>query len=66
MAIFKGQSHDIGEGFFEINEVPFCLCAGCFLILKIVSICDLTLFYTRGLGKVVPHVMVALPYRFSL
>ncbi len=26
----------------------------------------LTLFYTRGLGIVVSHVMVALPYRFSL
>jgi hypothetical protein len=26
----------------------------------------LTLFYTRGLGIVVSHVMVPLPYRFSL
>ncbi len=28
--------------------------------------CTLTLLYTRGLGIVVSHVMVALPYRFSL
>jgi hypothetical protein len=27
---------------------------------------NLTLFYTRGLGIVVSHVMVPLPYRFSL
>ncbi len=27
---------------------------------------NLTLFYTRGLGIVVSHVVVALPYRFSL
>ncbi len=26
----------------------------------------LTLFYTRGLGIIVSHVMVPLPYRFSL
>jgi hypothetical protein len=34
--------------------------------MGIMSISVLTLFYTRGLGIVVSHVMVPLPYRFSL
>ncbi len=30
------------------------------------NVCILTLFYSRGLGIVVLHVMVPQPYRFSL
>jgi hypothetical protein len=32
----------------------------------VIVVLSLTLFYTCGLGIVVSHVMVPLPYRFSL
>jgi hypothetical protein len=32
---------------------------------NLANVCALTLFYTRGLEKVVLHVMVHQPYRFS-
>jgi hypothetical protein len=36
------------------------------MIMRQCTCSPLTLFYTRGLGTVVLHVMVPQPYRFSL
>ncbi len=51
---------DFLSGFFSIPVVTFLIKN------KKNPPTTLTLFYTRGLEIVVSHVMVPLPYRFSL